>query len=56
MYIFVIFESQVTAHDVKPGFVTFVVYADFRMVNIDILILSLRSLCVHTNDGLHRSG
>jgi hypothetical protein len=49
----VIFESQFTAHDVKPGLVTFVVYADFRMINIDILILSLPSSYVHTNYGLH---
>jgi len=53
--VFVISESQVTAHDVKPGFVTFVVYADFRMVNADILKVSLRSLYVRTNYGLHRS-
>jgi len=32
MYIFVILESQVIAHDVKPGFVTSVEYANFRMV------------------------
>jgi len=31
MYIFVTFESQFTSHDVKPGFVIFVVCADFRM-------------------------
>jgi hypothetical protein len=37
MYIFFIFESQFIAHDVNPGFVTFVVHADFRMVNVDIL-------------------
>jgi hypothetical protein len=34
MYIFV--ESRVIAHDIKPGFVTFVVYAEFLLVNIDI--------------------
>jgi hypothetical protein len=54
MYIF-IFESQVIAHDVKPGYVTFVVYADIRMVKVDILppgacmyvccVLSGRGLC-----------
>jgi hypothetical protein len=36
-YIFVIVESQVIVHDVKPGFVTFVICAEFRLVNIDIL-------------------
>jgi len=34
MYIFL--EPQFIAHDTQPGFVTFVVYAVFRMVNIDI--------------------
>jgi len=34
MYIFV--ESRVTAHDIKPGFVAFVLYAEFRLVNKDI--------------------
>ena len=33
-YIFV--ESQAIAHDVKPGFVIFVVYCHFRMVNVYI--------------------
>jgi len=37
MYIFVILESQVIAHHVKPGFVTFVEYAYFRIVNVAIL-------------------
>jgi hypothetical protein len=37
MYIFVIFESHIIAHGVKPRFVTSVVYVDFRMVNVDIL-------------------
>jgi len=58
MYIFVIFVSQAIACDVKPGSVTFVVYADFRIVNVDILppgacmfvfceccVLSGRGLC-----------
>ena len=58
MYIFVIFGSQVVTHNVKPRFVTFVIYADFRMVNVDILppgacmsvcceccVLSGRGLC-----------
>jgi hypothetical protein len=34
MYIFV--ESQVIAHDIKPEFVNFVVYAEFRKVNVEI--------------------
>jgi len=34
MYIFV--ESQVIALDIQAGFVTFVVYAEFRMMNVDI--------------------
>jgi len=38
MHIFVLFESQGAVHDVKPGLVTFVEYADSRMVNVDILI------------------
>ena len=37
--IFVIFESQSTVRDVKPGLVTFVEYADFRLVNVAILSL-----------------
>jgi hypothetical protein len=37
MHIFVIFESQGTVHDVKPGLVTFVEYAEFFMVNVDVL-------------------
>jgi hypothetical protein len=36
VYIFVILELQIIAHDVKSGFVSFVVYGDFRMVNVDI--------------------
>jgi hypothetical protein len=31
----IIVESQVIAHDTKPGFVTFVVYAEFRKINVD---------------------
>jgi len=41
-----IFESQVIAHDVKPGFVNFFfsfVYAELHVVKIDI---SLSLLCV----------
>jgi hypothetical protein len=44
--IFFIFESQITAHDVKPGFVTFVVHADFRVVNVDILNVLFMSVYV----------
>jgi len=39
VYIYFIFESQFIAHDVKPGFVNFVVHADFRVVNVGILSL-----------------
>jgi hypothetical protein len=40
MYIYIfIFEPQVIARDVKPRFLAFVVHADFRMVNVDILRL-----------------
>jgi hypothetical protein len=42
MYIFV--ESQVIAHDVKPGSVIFVVYYDLRMVNVYIYSSLLRVL------------
>jgi len=46
MYIFVIFESQFTVHNVKPGFVTFVLCAVFRMVTVNILSLcSVFYLC-----------
>ena len=34
MYIFV--ESQVIALDIQAGFVTFIVYAEFRMMKVDI--------------------
>jgi hypothetical protein len=40
VYIFVIFELPVIAPDVQPGFVFYVLYVDFRLVNVDI-----RSLC-----------
>ena len=36
------FESQVIARDVKPGFVTLVVYADFRIVNVGISRQSIK--------------
>ena len=39
VYIYFIFESEFIAHDVKPGFVNFVVHADFRVVNVGILSL-----------------
>ena len=39
MFIFVILESEVIAHDVQPGFVTFAEYPNFRMVYVAILSL-----------------
>jgi hypothetical protein len=35
-YMCTLLVSLVTAHDVKPSFVTFFVYTEFRMVNLDI--------------------
>ena len=35
-------ESQVIAHNVKPGLVNFFLYTEFRMVNVDISLSSLR--------------
>ena len=35
-YMYIFAETQVIAHDIQAGFVTFVVYAEFRMVNVDI--------------------
>jgi len=35
-------ESQVIAHDVKPGFVNFSVYTEFWMGNIDISLSHVR--------------
>ena len=39
MYIFVIFESPVIAHDVYLGFLFYVLYVDFRLLDTDILSL-----------------
>jgi len=39
-------ESQVIAHDVKPGFVNFFLYAELRMVNVDISLSSLSVYCI----------
>lgn len=42
--ILVIFESQVIAQDVQPGFVTVVFYVDIRMVNVTLRMSVLRIL------------
>jgi len=35
-------ESQIIAHDVKPEIVNFFIYAEFRLVNVDIPLSLLR--------------
>jgi hypothetical protein len=35
-------DSQVIAHDVKLGFVNFFLYAEFRMVSVNIYLSLLR--------------
>jgi hypothetical protein len=39
-------ESQVIAHNVQPGFVNFFVHAEFRMMNVDISLSSVRVYCI----------
>jgi len=36
-------ESQVTAHDVKPGFVNSSIYIEFWMGNVDISLSRVRT-------------